>query len=195
MKFTREMLQEMIRQETAEAKTQDNVVKVTPDQLRSIVLEQVQQIKAESQEENLGEDLGAKNVTLESLREMILQEMMEVEKIEGLSEELKKYGMKHLPHNVSEDPYDYAVDQKGGVFVVAKGGVAKAKFIRLNPKNPDHALAIVRLKLRDSGKGNISDATYNAALDRREKVEALFRLTIVIVTGKRLRGHDLDSLD
>ena len=132
-KITREILRQMIAEEiTRSTKPEPKEVKVTAEQLRSIILQEVNQLSEQATEF----DVDTARLKVRSIDDVL-----------KTAEELSGEAI---------DPYGYAVDDEG-VYVISKSGKNLKSAIRLDPRTKKGALAISRLGRANRNNQDVKD--------------------------------------
>jgi len=135
-KITREILRQMIAEEiTRSTKPEPKEVKITAEQLRSIILQEVNQLSEQAVEFAVdAEDT----------------DQLKVRSIADVLETAEEFS------GEANDPYGYAVDDEG-VYVISKGGKNLKNAIRLDPRVTKDALAISRLGRANRNNQDVKD--------------------------------------
>ena len=121
-KLNREMLRQMIAEEIAKTEnTEPEAVKVSADQLRNIIMNEVRLI---SEQDTMTFDVDVEDSAQLKVRTI---------------DDVLKTGVEFKGN--SNDPYGYAVDDEG-VYVISKGGKNLKSAMRLDPRDKKGALAI-----------------------------------------------------
>jgi hypothetical protein len=135
-KITRETLRQMIAEEiTRSTKPKPKEVKITAEQLRSIILQEVNQLSEQAVEF----DVDAEDTA-----------QLKVRSIADVLETAEEFS------GEANDPYGYAVDDEG-VYVISKGGKNLKNAIRLDPSVTKGALAISRLARANRNNQDVND--------------------------------------